>query len=278
MKIDLHMHSTYSDGNLPPAELMSYLIDQGVSIAALTDHDSTEGLHEAYLAISKSDSQLELITGIEISAIHPLVNNAEVHVLGYFIDYQNPQLQNKLTQFRNEREQRCRKIIDRLCALGYRLHWDDLKPTGSSIGRPHIANALYEKGYIKNPKEAFNGLLNEGGHAFVMQENISMQGAVDLIRSTGGVAVLAHPLYVKNYETIMHLLPTMGFSGFEVFYPEFSSLEQQNLLTIAHELNLLPCGGSDYHAKGLVGEHQPGAGGPPLAIFNELRAAAAFNK
>ena len=274
MKIDLHTHSTCSDGNLSPSDLIDFFVKMDINIASLTDHDSTEGLNEAYEKLGTLDTHLELIPGIEISAVHPLVRNSEVHVLGYFMHYNDPVFQQTLTYFRGQRELRCKKIIGRLNELGYQLSWDDLKPTGSSIGRPHIAKALFEKGYLRTPKDAFKGLLNEGGSAFVNQENISMQGAVDLIRSVSGVAVLAHPVYVKNYDAILPTLQEMGFSGFEVFYPEFTLHEQKQLLKRAHQLNLLPCGGSDYHATGISGENLPGTGGPSQDIFNELRRRA----
>lgn len=278
MTIDLHTHSTCSDGNLAPGDLISFLIKQNIRIAALTDHDSTEGLDEAYAKLNSYNDQLELVAGIEISAVHPLVKNSEVHVLGYFIDYKDHLFQTTLMDFRNKRELRCQKIVDQLNTLGYQISWQDIKPTGSSVGRPHIANALYDKGYIKTPKDAFKGLLNEGGSAFVNQENISMQGAVDLIHSVHGVAVLAHPIYVKNYDAVLPVLHEMGFDGFEVFYPEFTPQEQGKLLKRAEQLHMLPCGGSDYHATRRPGEHLPGTSGPPPDVFSELRRRAKISK
>ena len=274
--IDLHMHSTFSDGCLAPTKLMQLLARRNVDVAALTDHDSTSGLDEAF-AEAATHHQLRLIPGIEISADHPYAANTDVHVLGYFIDYHDAQLQTELKHFREDRDLRGQRMVEKLSALGYPLAWDRVKEIAqeAGVGRPHIARAMLEKGYIAEIRDAFNGLLNDGGAAFVDRPHVSLQGAVDLIRRVGGVAVLAHPLYVADYEYLVPRLADIGFVGFEVHYAGFTIEQRTSLLALAHRYDMLPCGGSDYHATGSTGETLPGSSGPPLDVLQELEARAA---
>ena len=191
-KIDLHMHTTLSDGRLTPEELVGLLDRQGVDVAAVTDHDSTEGL-DAAIAAAKQYPGLRLVAGIEISADHPTDERSDVHVLGYFLNYHDEAFQERLRGFRDDREYRGRRIVERLAEQGYPVEWERvLEIAGEAgVGRPHIAQAMLERGYIKTIKEAFNGLLNDEGTAFVGRTHISIAESVELIRSVGGVAVLA---------------------------------------------------------------------------------------
>ena len=275
MKIDLHMHTTLSDGRLTPGELVGLLDRQGVAVAAITDHDSTEGLDAAF-AEAQRYPELRLIAGIEISADHPTNDRADVHVLGYFLDYHDDAFQVRLRAFRDDRESRGRRIVENLVALGYAVDWERvLEIAGEAgVGRPHIAQALVERGYIKHVKEAFNGLLNDEGTAFVGRPHISIADSVELIRSVGGVAVLAHPLYVPAYEALLPQLADLGIVGFEVHYGEFTPEQRGNLARLAERYGMLPCGGSDYHAMGHDGEHLPGSAGPPAEVLAELEKRA----
>ncbi len=275
MKIDLHMHSTLSDGRLTPTELVRLLERQDVDVAALTDHDSTEGLDEAFAEADRTPG-LRLIAGIEISADHPDMANTEVHVLGYFMDYHDEGLQRKLRSFREDRDVRGQRMVERLGELGYALDWERVKEIAgdAGIGRPHIARAMVERGYIAEVKQAFDGLLNDRGAAFVGQSHITVRDAVGMIRSVGGAAVLAHPLYVAGYQQLLPQLADMGFAGFEAHYAEFSPEQRHELLALAERYDMLPCGGSDYHAMGKQNEHLPGSAGPPLEVFEELERRA----
>ena len=180
MKIDLHTHTTLSDGRLTPPELVGLLDRQGVAVAAITDHDSTEGLDAAFAEAERYPA-LRLIAGIEISADHPTDARADVHVLGYFLDYHDAAFQARLREFRDDRESRGRRIVENLVALGYAVDWERvLEIAGEAgVGRPHIAQALVERGYIKHVKEAFNGLLNDEGTAFVGRPHISIADSVE---------------------------------------------------------------------------------------------------
>ncbi len=275
MKIDLHMHSTLSDGRLTPTELVRLLEREQVDIAALTDHDSTEGMEEALAAAAQAPG-LRLTTGIEISAGHPTVPGSEVHVLGYFIDHRNEELQQRLRAFRNDRETRGREMVDRLCALGYAIEWERVKAIAgdAGVGRPHIAHALVERGYIAEFRQAFDGLLDDGGAAYVKQPHVSIQDAAAMIRGAGGAAVLAHPLYVAEYESIIPQLAVWGFAGIEVHYANFTPEQQGGLLALAGQYGLLPCGGSDFHGIDPDRERLPGSVGPPIEVFEELERRA----
>lgn len=275
MKIDLHMHTTFSDGKLTPTELVRLLHDRGVDIAAISDHDSTEGIDEA-LAAAAAYPDLRILPAVEISADHPTDEKSDVHVLGYFFDYKDEKLNETLASFRDDRTHRGKAMVDRLREIGYAIEWERvLEIAGEAgIGRPHVAQALVEKGYIRSVKEAFDGLLNDDGVAFVGRSHISMADSASLIRSAGGVAVLAHPVYAENYQAILPQLKDLGFVGFEVHYGEFMPEQRASLLALAEQYGMLPCGGSDYHAMGHDGEHLPGTAGPPLEVFEELERLA----
>ena len=270
--VDLHMHTTFSDGKLTPAELVNLLVEREVRIASITDHDSTEGLGEAFEEASLFP-ELELIPGIEISADHPWDSQSDLHILGYFIDIMNPELQQSLSQFRYDRDQRAKTMVERLETFGVKIEFSRVQEIAgeAGIGRPHIAEAMVEKGYIKSVPDAFKGYLNDGGIADVSRPHISMEKAVELISNANGVAVLAHPIYATEYEKVLETISDIGFVGFEVHYANFSPSIQKKLLDTANRLNLLPCGGSDYHGVGTSAEHLPGTAGPPESVVNELR-------
>lgn len=275
MKIDLHMHSTRSDGRLTPTELVGVLAHREVSVAALTDHDSTEGLDEA-VAAAAAYPALRIVPGIEVSASHPTMDNSDVHLLGYFVDRTDVSLQQQLTALREEREERGQRMLENLAKLGYPLDWERVRELadGASIGRPHIAHAMVERGHIANYRDAFNGLLDNGGAAFVGRTGVTLEDAARTIRNAGGAAVLAHPLYVEEYETLVPRLPDMGIVGLEAHYANYNTEEQRVLINLAERYGLLPCGGSDYHAMGNENEALPGADGPPLEVFEALERLA----
>lgn len=279
MKIDLHMHTTLSDGRLTPTELVQLLARQSVDAAAITDHDSTEGLDEAF-AEAERHPGLRLISGVEISADHPDGEREDVHVLGYFLDRSDADLQRNLREFREERDDRGQRMVEKLAALGYAVDWERVKEIAgkAGVGRPHVAQALVEKGYISEVKQAFDGLLNGGGAAFVDRPHISLAGAVEMIRSAGGAAVLAHPLYVAGYAQMVPRLAEMGIVGLEVHYAEFDPEQRRALLALAERHGLLPCGGSDYHAFGRKNEALPGSAGPPVEVLDELERLAGVRR
>lgn len=276
MTIDLHTHTTRSDGHLAPADLVRLFAERGVAAAAITDHDSTEGLDEAFAA-AEGRPGLRLIPGVEISASHPLMPDSDVHVLGYFMDCGNAAFQRALAALRGEREERGKRMLVKLAALGYPLDWERVAALAddASVGRPHVAQAMVERGYIADYRDAFNGLLNNGGSAFVGREGLTMEGAARAIRDAGGVAALAHPLYVEEHAAIIPRLRAMGIAGIEVHYARYGPDEQRLLLELARRHELVPCGGSDYHAAGNDDEPLPGADGPPSDALDALERLAA---
>ena len=278
-RADLHLHTTASDGRLSPAELVRLLAERGVSVAAVTDHDSTEGLDEAEREAARHPG-LRLITGIEISADSPLDEGGDVHLLGYFFDRADAVLQERLRAFREEREQRGERMVERLAHIGKPVEWERVLAIadGASVGRPHVAQAMVERGYIASVRGAFDGYLNDGGTAFVARPHISLEDAVQMIKHAGGAAVLAHPVYAKDYERLLPRLAEIGVVGFEAHYANFDAETRQRLLSLADRLGLLPCGGSDYHAFGAPGEQLPGSAGPPLSIVAELERLASAGR
>jgi predicted metal-dependent phosphoesterase TrpH len=275
LKIDLHMHTTYSDGKLTPTELVRLLHDRGVDIAAVSDHDSTEGITEA-LGAAEAYPELRIVPAVEISADHPTDPKGDVHVLGYFLDHHHAELGTKLASFRDNRLYRGQKMVERLIELGYKITWEHvLEIAGEAgIGRPHIAQALVDSGYIAQIKDAFDGILDDDGVAFVDRPHISMAESAALIRAAGGVTVLAHPVFIPDYESLLPQIGDLGFVGFEVHYGDFDTGLRSSLLALANKYHMLPCGGSDYHAMGHEGEHLPGTAGPPLEVFEELERLA----
>ena len=274
-RADLHMHTTLSDGKLTPTELVRLLHTRGVEVAAISDHDSTEGLDEAFAEADRLGG-IQLIPGVEISADHPTDDKADVHVLGYFLDRKNPTLTERLHLFRDDRWLRGKRMVERLNEIGYLIEWERVQQIAgdAGIGRPHIAQALVERGYIPTIKDAFNGLLEDHGPAYVGRSRISMRESVELIRGAGGVAVLAHPLFIQDWRTLLPTIGEMGFEGFEVHYGDFNPEQRRELADLADQYGMLQCGGSDYHAMGHESESLPGTAGPPAETADELERRA----
>jgi predicted metal-dependent phosphoesterase TrpH len=249
--------------------MVHLLAEQGVRVAAITDHDSTEGLDEAFEAAKETG--LRLIPGIEMSADHP-DGSGDLHILGYFLDYHDLGFQQELKGFRQGRLERAQLMVEKLSRLGMPLQWERVKQIAgdASIGRPHIAQAMVEKGYIGNVKAAFSGYIEDGGPAFVGRSHISTEEAVKLIKRVGGVAVLAHPIFVPDYEEYLPRFAELGMVGMEVDYAEFGPDTRKHLGRLAKSYALLACGGSDYHAFGTKGELLPGSAGPSAEVLREL--------
>ncbi len=276
--VDLHLHTTFSDGRLTPTELVRLVADRGVKVAAVTDHDTTDGLAEAFAAAERYPG-LTLVPGIEISADHPM-GRGDLHILGYFIDREDPRFQGRLKDLKDERLDRTERTVRRLAELGLPVELERVRQIAgeASIGRPHIAQAMVERGYISSVKEAFHGYLEEGGSAYVDRARISLEETVALIHSVGGAAVVAHPLFVKEFESLLPRFVELGIVGIEVHYAEFSPKQRAVYGGLAERFGLLPCGGSDYHALGAPGEHLPGTAGPPQEVCHELERLATRGK
>lgn len=244
-RVDLHLHSTASDGCLSPVELVRKAAAEELAIIALTDHDTVDGIGAA-LETAKEFPTLRLIPGVEISTDVPV---GEVHILGYFIDYTDHNLLIALEQMRNSRRERARRMINKLDEIGYPLEWERVQDIagGGTIGRPHIAQAMLESGYIDTFQEAFDKYIHREGPAYVEREKVTPFGAVELVVKAGGLPVLAHPLTIPEPEQLTIELKATGLIGIEAYYTSYSVEDIQRLITIANRHNLVTTGGTDFH-------------------------------
>ena len=265
------MHTTASDGRLTPPELVRLLARNGLRHAAITDHDSTEGLAEAQEE-ARAHPGLEIIPGVELGADIP---EGDVHILGYFLDIASEELQAELRGFRDGRDERGRRMVERLGEIGLAVEWARVEELaqGGAITRPHVAMALVERGHVATMQEAFDKYLGRGGPAYVGRSKLSPEDAIRLILRFGGLPVLAHPArYVKDLHTHLPSFVEAGLVGMEVYYKDYTVEEVAWLQRLCHRYDLIPCGGSDYHANGSADEVAPGSVGPPLATITRLKA------
>ncbi len=271
-EVDLHLHTLASDGRLTPTQLVQLAASQGLRTIAVSDHDTTDGLAEAMEA-AKHFPGLRIIPGIELSADVP---GDEVHVLGYFIDPGDAELQSELSRFREGRLGRAKAMVEKLGDLGIHVEWERVQHFAGdgAVGRPHIALALVEAGYCKEPKDAFPEYLGRNGLAYVERVKLTPAQAVGMIQSAGGVAVLAHPAYMNDMEAGIANLAGAGLAGMEVHYAKYREDTIRQLARLAREYDLIPCGGSDYHGLGNSDECLPGENGPPMESVERLEAAA----
>ena len=260
--VDFHLHTTASDGTLTPTELVKLLAGNGLKLISITDHDSLEGIAEAKRELA-NHPQMTLVPGVEISAD---MDESEVHVLGYHLDENDPDLHEVLVNFRKGREGRGEQMVQKLNEMGFAISWERVVELaqGGAIARPHVARALLEKGYITELKEAFDNYIGRGGPAYVSREKMSPEESVELIRKFGGVPVLAHPTYTKDPESLVASLVPKGLAGMEVYYKSYNEETVQSLLEISQRHGLLALGGSDYHANHEGDEVEPGLVGPPV--------------
>jgi len=271
-KVDLHMHSTASDGRLTPEDVVRKSAENGLTVIALTDHDTVDGIAPALVA-AKAFPWLKVIPGIEISTDFP---DGEVHVLGYFIDYTDPEFAARLERMRHSRRGRAQGMIAKLRDLGIHIEWQQvLEIAGSgSIGRPHIAQAMLDKGYIASIKEAFTKYIGRGGPAYVEREKITPVEAVKLILRTKGLPVLAHPLTISDPETMVVELKAAGLVGIEAYYNGYTADEISRLVNLADKYGLIASGGSDYHGLDVSRETMIGGVDVPIKSAEQLMTLA----
>lgn len=239
--LELHCHTTYSDGTLTPTELVKTAVKAGVKALAITDHDTLSGWHEAIAAASVCD--IEIVPGLELSTVH---NDRSLHILGF---YPNPdQLNPPLSERLEGRKRRSAQMVAKLAALGYPIELPELGE-GMAPGRPHIAAALVKAGYVKSPQEAFERWLGDDQPAYVHYEKFSIADGIALLRNCGAVPVWAHPYLFRGgtVEAVLKELVEAGLMGVEVYHPHQTLREQKNLLNLCAEYGLLVTGGSDYH-------------------------------
>ncbi|GAC1359614.1 MAG: PHP domain-containing protein [Ktedonobacteraceae bacterium] len=271
--IDLHTHSTASDGLYGPGELLQHAQEAGLRILALTDHDSTDGLAEAREVAQRL--HIELIPGIELNSD---VGEQEVHVLGYFLEYERPEFQATLKVLRDARARRGERMVELLNEQGVHVRWERVRTLAQgAVGRPHVARALLEAGYVSSIGEAFDKYIGKHCPAYVPRYKLTPEDAVRLITSANGLASMAHPITLPGLDELRNWLPGLraaGMVGLETYYGPYSDEEVAALRALADEYGLIPTGGTDYHGPDI---HPTPLGGRyvPAESVERLQAAAA---
>lgn len=274
--IDLHFHSSFSDGDLQPVELAHAAAERGLYAAALTDHDTVDGV-QAFVDAAR-EAGLKAVGGLEISADW---RPGTLHMLGYGIDPEHKALNDALAWMRGGREERNIEILHKLAELNCPLTLEEVRAEIGEqvIGRPHIALAMVKKGYVKNKEQAFKRYLSKGSKAYIDRRRLSPKDSIECIRAAGGAPVLAHPVTLGLSHTKLRAavqeLKALGLAGLEVYYPEHSPKQVDKLRNLALEEGLLMTGGSDFHGR-LNPAVSLGTGFGPLktpnACFDALEA------
>jgi predicted metal-dependent phosphoesterase TrpH len=244
MRVDLHLHSKFSDGLNTPTELVEMAVVKNLAAISVTDHDCVDGVNEAVEAGERN--RVEVLSGVELSCEF---RGRDLHILGYGVNPDDAEFQAMLKRFRETRHQRGLRIIEKLNGLGVSIDAEEvLKKSGKgSLGRPHIAAVLVEKGVVSNPAQAFDRYIAEGGPAYVPKYKMTPTEAIRYIRLAGGLAFMAHPgVFLENEEELGVLLEE-GFDGIEIYHPKHDARTVRRLRSIAETDGLLVSGGSDYH-------------------------------
>lgn len=242
--VDLHMHSTFSDGRYTPTQLVDTAVSKGICVMAITDHDSWNGIEEARAAAARYNGKIRVLTGVELGTQY---EDDAVHILGYHVSMECEALHKKMNEMRHAREHRLYAMLEKLDKLGYHVEVDACDPNNRAVGRPHVAKALVAKGYFDSVQAVFDALLRRGGPAYVPQPKLSPHEAVVLIHEAGGIAVLAHPSELEDWTLPERLLSEEPFDGIEVWHPSADAKAREHWLKLAQERGLLTSGGSDFH-------------------------------
>jgi predicted metal-dependent phosphoesterase TrpH len=268
-RVDLHIHTTASDGVYTPLKVVQEAVARGLTAIAITDHDTVGGIDEALEAAK--GTALEVIPGIELSAER---GSEETHILGYYLDHHDESLQKRLEILRHSRRQRARRMVERLARLGVPLSWQrvlEIAAESSAFGRPHIAQALHEKGYVGSFNEAFERYIGLRGPAYVSRYKLTPVEGIEQITAARGLPVLAHP---RGQEQILPELVDAGLVGLEAYYPSHTIAESEALVRLADKFNLISTGGTDLHGYGGSGTVALGEVRVPLESVERLRALA----
>ncbi len=270
--VDLHAHTTCSDGVLTPEELVAAAVDAELAALAITDHDTVDGVGRAQQAAASITARLEVIPGIELSS---QAGGREIHMLGLFIDPATPELGNLAALQRTYREERAETMVARLQKLGIRIDLEAVADiaSGAPIGRPHMAAALVRAGVVAASQEAFDRYLGIGRPAFTPKRSTAAADAISAIHVAGGVAVVAHPGSSRVREKLLGELAALGLDGIEVRHPRHHRRRERSLLELSERLGLLPSGGSDFHGPGR-GDARLGQHRVPIQWSERLRGRA----
>ena len=277
--IDLHMHSSCSDGTLTPEELVAAALETGLEAAALTDHDTVSGV-ERFLAAA-SGTPLHAVPGVELAS---MLFSKDIHVVGLFIDPGCASLLSALEQMRLWREERNAEMVERIRSKGYDVTLDEVldEAGGESVGRPHMASVLLKKGYFQDMQGVFSRLIGRGGSCYVARKYYPVDACIRLIHEAGGLAIWAHPLHAAHgaraaLRKIGSRLVSYGLDGLECYYSMFAEQQQAEALDFARARSLLVSGGSDYHGaphpQVKMGAGIDGNLAIPFEIYERLLAA-----
>ncbi len=289
---DLHTHSTASDGSTPPDQLPRLAKKAGLKAIALTDHDTTRGLPDCAAACKRA--RIRFVPGIEVSAdpvpaagkLRPGEQLGTLHILGLFIAHDDPQLADIEHRMRAARDSRNPAIVRNLQELGVKIEYSEvldlaLEQGTQIVGRPHIAQVLMKKGYVRSIADAFARYIGQGAPAYVRRDRLHPQEAIDAIHHAGGLAILAHPvqLGLPGYPQVEHFaaqLQKLGLDGIETRHPDHAAADSRAFEAVARKLDLLTAGGSDFH-----GDRKPialGSQSVPLETYETLKDAAAVRR
>lgn len=271
MNIDLHIHTTFSDGLFTPEEIVDFAVKKRLDGIAITDHDTINGIDRA-IKRSTLYNNFIVIPGIEFSCEY---NDEEVHLLGYFIDYKSSELIKLTNKLKNERIKRGYKIIDKLNSIGLDITVDDVKKIAKHdfIGRPHIANVLTQKGLANNIEDAFNRYLIKGKPGYIKRSKLSIIDTIKLIHRIGGTAILAHPGLLNNKDIIKYTIDNK-VDGIEAIHTKHSKDEIDSFIEICEKNNLIITGGSDFHGEKINGEYSLGKYYISIKTLEDLKKEA----
>lgn len=251
--IDLHTHTTASDGTFTPEEIVDYAIKKNLAAIAITDHDTIRGIKKAKHYLSDNNI-LEIISGIELSTNDPNYKS-DIHIIGLFIDENNAVFVDNLESIINSRNNRNKKMIKKLNHIGISITLEDVieSATDGVITRAHFAQALLQKGYVDNMRDAFSKYIGNGCVGYVSREKLSPKRAIEMILACGGIPILAHPtlydLNLRDLSQLIHQLKLCGLKGIEGIYSTYTKSEEKYIKDLARQYNLLITGGSDFHGK-----------------------------
>jgi predicted metal-dependent phosphoesterase TrpH len=267
--VDLHLHTTYSDGSLSPEELAEHVVRAGVRGVALTDHDTLGGVPRLRAALEAAG--VDVTAGVELSATD---GNADIHILAYCVDESNERFDTELKRFVMGRTERARVMLDKLRAHGADISFDTVLEiaNGAAVGRPHVAEALLRAGYVKDLDEAFQRWIGARGPCYVPKTTLLVADAVRMVREVGGVALLAHPATLNHDEMIPAMIES-GLDGLEVLHPRQNDAARARYHALARQHGLLISGGSDFHGT-RTPTYSVGMSHVPVALLDAIRAAA----
>ena len=254
--IDLHSHSTASDGQYPAADVADQAAAAGLSVWALTDHDSVAALGDA--AAAAAERGIRFVPGIELSV---QLDRREIHVLGHFVDPHSDALRRFEDLLAENRRARMGEIIHKLASVGVALTPEEIErfSGGKTLGRPHVARAMVDRGVVSSVKEAFDRYLGEGKPAYVGRFRLTAQDAIALVRGAGGAATLAHPGVSRMERGDVERLKGWGLAGIEAYHPDHNPSVREKYRRIAAEFDLVPTAGSDYHGEAVAPGRKLGA-------------------